>query len=210
MLLTYYLTGVKAISDVSRPETSTESPNYVDPLGYFGLLPMEILDDILSWSSTAETGAAGSSLYAMTRVSKSMAELALPKYIKANEGFLPTLADFHIRLRKDSFMHFPAWVRSSMFAPRDNLVCYFSSPDIERKINAVRVGLGSLQPENRPKSITYEGDLNLMQALSLFEVAMQARTEIVEVEVYHLDWSSPQNIEDRTVYKLGQTVKLGI
>lgn len=139
-----------------------------------------------------------------------MATLALPEYIKFNKNILPKLTDFHIGLSRDNFNLFPAWTRSDMFASRDDLICHFTSPNIERKIDALGIGLSSLRPALHPKSLTFEGDLNVTQGLSLLDIAGRARAAIVDVEVYHLDWSTRQIVKGRMIHKLTQTVELRI
>ena len=171
-------------------------------LGTLGVFPTEILCEIISWSSD--------SLYTLTRVSKVIAALALPEFIKANKDTLPRLTSYHIDLSGERFNLFPGWIRSDLFTSRESLICHFTSPNIEQKIGALGIGLDALRSPLRPKSLTFEGDLNITQGLSLMDIAGRACAEIVDLEVFHLDWSAPQTIENRRIHKLAQTVELSI
>lgn len=192
---------VQDISDNSVDERSGKFSE-IWSLGTLGVIPTEILCEIISWSS--------SSLYTLTRVSKAIAALALPEYIKANKDSLPRLTNYHIGLIGEKFNLFPAWIRSNVFASRESLICHFTSPNIERKIDALGIGLDSLRSPLRPKSLTFEGDLNITHGLSLIDIAGRACAETVDLEVFHLDWSAPQIVENRTIHKLAQTVALSI
>lgn len=172
---------------------------------------MELLNEVFSWSSISELNAGRTSLYTLTRVSKTMAALSLPEYIKANKLSLPILTAYRTRLSGNSFGLFPAWARSTEFAPRDELICHFTTFNVKSNIGAVRVGLAYLRPEHRPKSLTFEGDLNLEQGLALLDIAGHARAQIIEIDVYHLDLRPPTiKKSDIMIRKLAQTVELKI
>ncbi|KZP26229.1 hypothetical protein FIBSPDRAFT_949699 [Athelia psychrophila] len=195
--------------DERSEDSGGESSISAGPLGILNDIPREILYKILSWSSTSASDTKNS-LYTLTCVSKSMAELALPQYIRVNKCILPKFTHFHIGLSKDAFYLFPAWICSDMFVSRDDLICHFTFPNIERKIDTLDVGLSSLCPALRPKSVIFEGDLNLTQGLSLLDIAGRTHTTIIDLEVYHLDWSTRQVIQDRIIHTLAQTVELRI
>lgn len=181
----------------------------VSPLGALGAVPTEILYEILSWSSD-QPSETKNSLYALTRVSKAMAVLALPQYIRANEGILPKIGQFHIYMGKDAFYIFPAWVRSDSFDSREDLICDFTLPDIARKIEAVDIGLNSLGPALRPRSLTLSGDLNFTQGVALLDVAGRTRASSIDLEIFYLDFSDCEAIKKCKVHKLTQAVELRI
>ena len=201
---------VRLITLKDTPDSSVveRSGDEVCSLGTLGVIPTEMLCEIISWASVSD--AAGSSLYCLTRVSKSMAALALPEYIKINKDTLPSLTSYHIGLTGEKFNFFPAWICSDIFASRESLICHFTPPHIERKIDALGIGLDSLRPSLRPDSLTFEGDLNITQGLSLMDIAGRACTAIIDLEVFHLDWSAPQIVENRAIHKLAQMVQLRI
>lgn len=188
---------------------SPAPPAMPGPLGILDAFPMEILYEILSWSSNrpADTN---NSLYALTRVSKIMAVLALPQYIKINQNTLPIIADFHIYMRKDAFYLFPAWTRSGTFPAREELICDFTSPDVARKIDAVDIGLRFLRPALRPKSLTFGGNLDFMQGVDLLDMAGRMRASTVDMDVYHVDFSKSNTIKQCMIHELTQTVELRI
>lgn len=174
----------------------------------FEWFPTEIIYEILSWASAPDPDPAGSSLYTMTRVSNTMSTLALPQFITINKRHLPKSAPSHILLSRRSFGLFPAWTRSEKFAPRKELICYFSGSNIERDVDAVGVGLCHIHPQDRPRTVTIEGNLNVTQFLSLLDILGQMHTEIVEVDILNLDWSSQKVEADGII--LPQTLKLQV
>lgn len=130
--------------------------------------------------------------------------------MEINSRRLPTLSLYHIGLNGDQLNLFPAWVRSDKFISREEVVCYFTSPDIQRQITAFGIGLSSMCPADRPQSLEFNGDLDLSQALLLLDMAGRARVQSVELEVFHLDWSSPQTVPCRIIHKLAQLETLKI
>ncbi|KAF7964611.1 hypothetical protein HWV62_4982 [Athelia sp. TMB] len=200
-------------SDLAIGERSKDpapSMTAMNLLGTWDILPTEIICEIISWSSIPAPDAAVDSLYALTRVSKTMASLTLPVHIEINSHRLPSLSLYHIGLNGDQFNLFPAWVRSDRFASREEFLCYFTSPNIKTQIGAFDTGLSSMRPEDRPKSLEFNGDLDVKQALSLLDIAGSARAHSVELEVFHLDLSLPQAVSGRTIRKLAHLEKLKI
>lgn len=183
------------------------------PLGTLDIFPTEVICEIISWASIPVPDVIASGLYTLTRVSKAMASLTLPQHLEINTHRLPTLGLYYIGLNGDQFSLFPAWVRSERFTSREEVSCHFASPNTNRKkIGALRVGLSCMRPADRPKTLEFNGDLDLTQALSLLDMAGQARAQSVELDVFQLDWSSTQVIPapDRFIRKLAHLETLKI
>ena len=176
----------------------------------FEWFPVEIIEEILFWTSGPDPAAAGSGLYTMTRVSKTMSSLALHIFVKLNEHRLPKLALFHTWLGRQSFCLFPAWARSGKFAPREVLICHFSAHTTQREIAAIGVGLGHIRPKDRPRTVEIEGRLDVAQVLSVLDILGQSHTEIVQVDAFSLDWSNHEAEDSGTIRELPWTSTLEI
>lgn len=184
------------------------------PLGTLDIFPTEIICEIISWASIPVPDVIASGLYTLTRVSKAMASLTLPQHLEINTHRLPTLGLYYIGLNGDQFSLFPAWVRSEKFTSREEVSCHFASPNTNRKIGALGVGLSCMRPADRPKSLEFNGDLDLTQALSLLDMAGRARVQSVELDVFQLDWSTQAipaiPAPERVIHKLAHLETLRI
>ncbi|KZP21246.1 hypothetical protein FIBSPDRAFT_891395 [Athelia psychrophila] len=96
---------------------------------------------------------------------------------------------YYIGLNGDQFSLFPVWVQSNRFTSREEVMCHFASPNTDRKIRALNVGLICMLLEDHPKSLELNSDLNVTQALSLLDMAGQIVVQSVELDVLHLNWS---------------------
>lgn len=172
------------------------------------IFPTEIICEIISWASILVPDVIVNGLYTLTLVSKAMAPLVLPWHIKINMHCLPTLRFYYIGLNGDQFSLFPVWVQSNRFTSREEVMCHFASPNTDRKIRALNVGLICMLLEDHPKSLELNSDLNVTQALSLLDMAGQIVVQSVELDVLHLNWSltAPECV----VHKLAHLERLKI
>lgn len=139
-----------------------------------------------------------------------MAIKALPLYIKVNEGIIPKISNFHTYTRKQAFYLFPAWVRSDAFILKEDLICDFTLPNVAREIGAIDIGLSSLCPALRPRSLTFSGDLNFTEGLNLLDLAGRMRASIIDMEIFFVDFSNSKAIKKCMVHKLMEAVEIKI
>lgn len=173
---------------------------------------------IFGWSATLDSDAEQpslrkSTLYTLTRVSKSFSRLALPEYLKFQPNLLPKSTYDLYTIRGETFNLLPAWIRSDQFKSKQTMVFYFSPPkkatisnDVEEKIGAIKIMMSSLPQEDRPRSISFEGDLTISQVCSLLDIAGRAGTTSIEVDVWDMEYRRTRG--HTTIHPLVQTDEL--